>query len=370
MNLKLNREQESLQQAVREVLEKEMENVVRESEETERGYPLELWQKMAELGWMGVSFPEKYGGTEGDFMDLVLVVEELGKALVPGPFISSVACIGHAIIKHGNEEQKGNFLPAITNGNAVFAPAFIRPTIGGSYRMPEKVEKTEEGYILNGIRLFVPYAHIADWLIYDAQIDNGSTVLLVNTNSPGVSSSIIPTIACDKLNEVTLENVMVSRAYVLGEPKKGIEIINTIEEVGALMNSAYILGLIERVLKMSVAYAKQRIQFDKLIGSFQIIQHQWADMATDVDEVKYLTYQAAWKLSQGVLARKEIAMAKARASDAARRVSLLGTKIHGGICITVEHDMQLYFRKAKAAEIAFGDGDFQREVVAREMGLF
>jgi alkylation response protein AidB-like acyl-CoA dehydrogenase len=140
-------------------------------------------------------------------------------------------------------------------------------------------------------------------------------------------------------------------------------------EWGALFQSAFILGLLEKVLEMTVAYAKQREQFGSLIGSFQAIQHQCADMATEIDKVKYLTYHAAWKLSNQLPAKSEISMAKARASDASRTVCLQGIKVHGGIGITEEHDMQLYFRRAKVAEVAFGDGDFHREIVAQQMGL-
>jgi alkylation response protein AidB-like acyl-CoA dehydrogenase len=156
---------------------------------------------------------------------------------------------------------------------------------------------------------------------------------------------------------------------VLGGVGRGEEIMRKINEYGALAQSGFILGLLEQVLKMTVEYAKKREQFGRLIGSFQAIQHQCADMATDIDQVKFLTYQAAWKLSQGYQTRKEISMAKARASDASRRVCLLGTKIHGGIGIIADHDMQLYFKKAKSAELAFGDGDFHREVVAQQIGL-
>jgi alkylation response protein AidB-like acyl-CoA dehydrogenase len=358
-----------LQQAVREVLEKEAENLARESEETEKGYSVALWRKMADLGWMGVGFPEEYGGTGGDFLDLVLLVQELGRKLVPGPFIPSVACSGHAILMYGSEPQKRAFLPGITAGNLLFSPAFARPAGMNGNDGKEQVREIGDGHVVSGTRLFVPYAHVADWFIYGAQVDKAPTLFLVNAGAPGVNCSILPTIACDKQGEVVMENVSVRQTDVLGGVGNGKEIIDKIEEWGALLESAYILGLIQQVLKMSVAYAKQRVQFDKPIGSFQAIQHQCADMATDVDEVNFLTYHAAWELSRGMPAAKEISMAKARASDAARRISLLGTKIHGGIGITVEHDMQLYFRRAKAAEVAFGDGDFHREVVARQMGL-
>jgi alkylation response protein AidB-like acyl-CoA dehydrogenase len=169
--------------------------------------------------------------------------------------------------------------------------------------------------------------------------------------------------------EVSLDGTEVSKSGVLGEIGKGKEIVSKIMEWGALANSAFITGMLEQVLKMAVEYAKEREQFDRKIGSFQAIQHQCADMATDIDQVKFLTYQAAYKLSEEVPAEKEISMAKAWASDASRRVCLLGVKIFGGTGVSEEHDMQLYFRRAKAAEQAFGDGDFHREIVAQQLGL-
>jgi alkylation response protein AidB-like acyl-CoA dehydrogenase len=173
----------------------------------------------------------------------------------------------------------------------------------------------------------------------------------------------------DKLCEVVLEETQVSQSNILGAPGKGEEILRNVKDWGALAYSAFIAGMLEKVLSMAIKYAKEREQFGKLIGSFQAIQHQCADMATEVDKVKLLTYHAAWKLSNQMPATKEIAMAKARASDASRHVGLYAIKVHGGIGIMEEYDLQLYFRRLKASELAFGDGDFQREIVARELGL-
>jgi len=370
MNFSLDKEQAAIQNAVREFLAKEAKNLAREAEEIEEGYSRELWQKMADLGWMGVSFPEEYGGSEGDFLDLVLILEEMGKVLVPGPFIPSVICSGHVILKYGSEVQRREFLPKLTNGSLVVIPALIKPVAYGTEgSIKEQVDVKDGDYILSGMRLFVPYAHLAGWFIYRAMSDKGNTLFLVDAKSPGVSYTVFDTIASDRQGEVVLENVKVPKANVLGKEGEGEKILREINEWGAVSHCGYILGLLEQVLKMSVEYAKQRVQFEKPIGSFQVIQHQCADMATDIDEVKFLTYQAAWTLSKKLSAAKEISMAKAQASDACRRVSLLGVKIHGGLGIIIDQDMQLYFRRAKAAELAFGDGDFHREIVAQQLGL-
>lgn len=370
MNFSLDKEQAAVQNAVRELLSKEGKTIAREAEKTKEGYSPEFWRKMADLGWMGVSFPEEYGGSGGDFLDLILILEEMGKALIPGPFIPSVICSGHAILKYGDEAQRDEFLPNITNGNLVVIPVLTGP-VSDMYQVPikDQVEMKGGDYILSGVRLFVPYAHLAEWFIYLAISDQKETLFLVNAKSFGVSYSVLDTIASDGQCELVLDNVRVPKTNVLGKEGDGRKMLVEINDWGSVSYCAFILGLLEQVLKMSVEYAKQRVQFEKPIGSFQVIQHQCADMATDIDEVKFLTYNAAWILSKGTSARKEISIAKARASDACRRVSLLGVKIHGGLGIIIDQDMQLYFRKAKAAELAFGDADFHREIIAQQLNL-
>jgi alkylation response protein AidB-like acyl-CoA dehydrogenase len=370
MDFGLTEEEEAIQKAVREFLTKEAKGIAREAEETEEGYSTVLWQKMVDLGWMGVSFPEEFGGSGGNFIDLVVLLEEMGRALVPGPFIPAIVCSGHAILKYGNEIQKREFLTKLIKGKHLIAPAIIEPVSStGEDIIKDKVQVKAKDYILTGRRLFVPYAHLADWVIYGAETHEGRTLFLVDAKSPGVHCTSLKTIASDKQCEVVLDGVRVPEKNILGERGRGEEIIREINGVGALSQSGFILGLLDQVLRMTVEYAKKREQFGRPIGSFQVIQHQCADMATDIDEVRFLTYQAAWELSEQIPASKGISMAKARASDASRRVCLLGIKIHGGIGIVVDYDMQLYFRKAKAAELAFGDGDCHREIIAQQLGL-
>ena len=191
----------------------------------------------------------------------------------------------------------------------------------------------------------------------------------MDAKSPGISYEALKTIASDHQVEIAFENVKVSAANVLGEENGGWAIVEKIAEWGAAGKCAEMVGGAQQVLEMSVEYAKQRVQFGRPIGSFQAIQHHCANMVTDVDGSRYIAYEAIWRVSEGMEASKEVSMAKAWVSDAYRRVCALGHQIHGGIGFTKEHDMQLYFRRAKAAELAFGDGDYHRELVAQHLGI-
>ncbi len=347
-------------------LEREAKNLFRKVEKTYEGYSPEVWQKMANLGWLGIVFPEEYGGFGGSFLDLVLLVEEMGKHLFPGPFISTVIS-GLSILRYGNKLQKDKFLPGLIEGKLVISPAVIQPDTSAS---EEEVKVKDGCYVISGTRLFVPFAHMAHFFLYGVDItEDGKALFLIDARSSGITRTPLDSIGGDKPCELILKEVEVSEGSLLGVRGNGQEIIREMNDWGALLESAYILGMLEQVLKMAIGHAKEREQFGRKIGSFQAIQHQLADMKTSIDQLKFLTYEAAWKISQNGKARKEISMAKAWASDSARKVCLLGVKIHGGMGVCEEHDMSLYFRKAKSCEVLYGDGDFHREIVAQELGL-
>lgn len=350
-------------------LEKEVKNLIREIEKSDSGYSPELWRKMAELGWLGIVFPEKYGGIEGDFTDLVLLVEEMGKALFPGPFGATLIS-GLAILEYGNEIQKDQFLPDLIAGNSLIASALMLPDPAmGAITMDEKIVIKDDHFIISGTRLFVPFAHVADYLLYSADTDQGPVILLIDNKTPGITTTCMDSIGANKPCEIILEDVVVPISSLLGEMGQGTRIVNKLQSWGALTESAYITGMLEQVVKMTVEYAKEREQFEKKIGTFQAIQHKCSDMITDVDQSKLLTYEAAWKLSHKMPATIDISMAKSWASDASRRVSFMGVMLHGGNGVSEEYDMQLYFRRAKSSEVTFGDGDFHREIIAQELGL-
>ncbi len=374
MKLTLTEEQEMLKKTALDFLaDKCPKTFVKQMEESETGYSKELWQEMAELGWMGLAFPEKYGGGDMNFLDLAVLLEEMGRACLPGPFFSTVVLGGLPILDVGSEEQKQEHLPKLIRGEEIFTLALTEPGYQNYDASSVTVEATPDdgNYIINGTKLFVPDAHIADYLLCVARTkpENGITIFLADTKNPRINCTILKTIAGDKLCEVVFDQMPVPKANILGQLNQGWSAVQKIIERAAVGKCCEMVGNIQRVLEMTVDYAKERKQFDRPIGSFQIIQHYCADMATDIDGARFSTYQAAWMLSEGLPCTKEVAIAKAWISEASQRVVALAHQIHGAIGVTIEHDLNFYTRRAKAAELAFGDANFYREMVAREMGL-
>jgi alkylation response protein AidB-like acyl-CoA dehydrogenase len=197
----------------------------------------------------------------------------------------------------------------------------------------------------------------------------GITLFLVDANNPGITITPLKTISGDKQAEVELKDARVPATAVVGQVDKGWETISRILGLAAIGKCAEMLGGADRVLEMTTEYVKERVQFGRPIGSFQAVQHHCANMATDVEGCRYVAYQAAWRVSERLPAEREVAIAKAWVSDAYRRVCALGHQSHGAIGFTKEYDLQLFTRRAKVAEVAYGDTDFHREQVAAGLGL-
>ena len=376
MNFTFAEEQEMLKKMARDFLtDKCPKTVVKQMQESESGYSPELWQEMAGLGWLGLALPEKYGGTEMSFLDLTVLLEEMGRACLPGPFISTVILGALPILESGTEEQKQKYLPDISAGKTIFTLALTETV--GSYDaafITAKAIPDKDGYIINGSKLFVPDANVADFMLCVARTDDkaapdkGLTVFIVDAKSQGISHTVLKTIAHDKLCEVVFKGVKVSKDSILGKPNQGWEVVQKIMQKAMVAKCAQTLGGLQQMVDMTVAYAKERVQ-GKVIGSFQVVQHYCAMMATDVDGSRYSTYQAAWMLSQGLPCVTEVVIAKAWANEAYLRVSTLAHQIHGAIGCTIDHDLQYYTRQGAAAALTFGSGDYCREIVAQEMGL-
>jgi len=377
MNLALSEEQEMLKTMARDFLTNKLpKTVVKEMEESEQGYSPELWKEMAGLGWMGLALPEKYGGSGMSFLDLAILLEEMGRACLPGPYFSTVVLGGLTILDTGSEEQKEKYLPKIASGEKIFTLALTEPSARyDADAIETKATATQDGYIINGTKLFVPDAHVADYILVVARTEekakgeDGITIFIVDAKSPGRSHTVLKTIANDKLCEVVFNNVKVPKENILGKLNQGWKEVEKIIRRAAVAKCCEMVGCIQQALDMTISYAKERKQYDRPIGSFQVIQHYCADMATDVDGTRLSTYQAAWMLSEGFTCTREVAIAKAYAGEACQRVMALAHQIHGAIGVTIDHDLQYYTRRAKAAEVSFGDASFYREIVAREMGL-
>jgi len=374
MKFTLTEEQEMLRKTARDFLtDKCPKSFVKQMEESETGFSRELWEQMAELGWMGLVFPEKYGGGDMSFLDLAVLLEEMGRACLPGPFFSTVVLGGLPILFSGREEHKQEYLPKIINGEKFFTLALTEPGYHNYDASSVTVEAARQDgtYIISGPKLFIPDAHIADYVLCVARTlpQNEVITFIVDGKNPKIKYTVLKTIAGDKLCEVIFNQVPVPEASVLEQVNQGWDAMQKTIQRAAVGKCCEMVGNIQRVLEMTVEYAKDRKQFGRPIGSFQAIQHYCADMATDVDSARFSTYQAAWMLSEGLPCTKEVAIAKAWIGEASQHIFALAHQIHGAIGATIEHELNYYTRRAKAAEIVFGDANFYREVVAKEMGL-
>jgi len=377
MDIGLSEEQEILKASARDFLATECpKKLVKELDESDKGYSPELWRKMAELGWMGLVFPEEYDGGGGTFRDLVVLLEEMGYNILPGPFFSTIVLGGLPILKAGSEEQKKKFLSRIARGELILTMALTEPTASyDASAIAVKASPRNSEYSINGTKLFVTDANVADYLLCVARTketanpQTGITIFVVDAKTPGIKCTLLETLARDKQNEVVFDNVNVAKENIVGGLDQGWPVIQDTLEKAAVAKCAEMVGGAQAALEMAVNYAKERIQFNRPIGTFQAVQHYCANMVTDVDGARYITYEAAWKLSEGLPATKSVAMAKAWVGDAYQRVTMLGQQIFGGIGFTMDHDMHLYYRRARAGAIAFGNSNFHREVVAKELGL-
>ena len=378
MDLGLNEEQRMLRDFARDFLEKECpESLVRAAEEDEKGYVPDLWRKMADQGWQGLIIPEEHGGAGMSFLDLTILLEEFGRFLVPGPFISTVVLGALPILEAGSPQQKESLLPRIAQGELIMTLALLEPSARlGPDGVALAARREGDSFVLRGTKLFVPDAHISDLLLVAARTrpsadpSYGVTLFLVDAKSPGIRYQLLKTIGGDRQCEVTFEDVAVPQDRVLGEVDRGWPVVQSVVQKATVAWSAYLLGVAQMDFDITVQYAKDRVQFGRPIGSFQAIQHKCADMAIDVDGCRFITYRAAWAMAEGDPdAEMWASMAKAWVSEASQRVVAEGQQIHGGIGFTKEYKIQLYFRRQKMAELMFGDADYHRERVAELMGL-
>ena len=374
MNYDLNEEQSILKEAAHKFLTKECKSeFVREMAEDEKGFTSELWQKMSEIGWMGLLIPEKYGGAGMDFLYLAVLLSEMGYFCLPGPFFSSVVLGGLTLLEAGSDQQKAEILPDLANGKRMMTLAWIEEDgTGFAEGIKLTADLQDDHYVLSGTKLFVPDAHVADTIICAGRTTEdpaGISLFLVDAKSPGISVELLDTLAGDKQCEVVFERVTAPKENLLGGPDIGWPILKKVLLMSGVAKSAEMIGGAQRVLEMAVDYVKIRTQFGRLVGAFQAVQHHCANMLTYSDTIKYMTYAAAWRIGAGLSFEKEASMCKAWVSDSHRKLVALGHQVLGGIGFMEEHDLQLYFKRAKAAEQMFGDAEFHREMVAQEMGL-
>ena len=349
MEFDLDADQKALRDAARAFLEREAPIAyARAMMDDERGYRDDVWRKMADLGWMALPFPEDAGGVGQGFVALAILLSEMGRVVLPGPYFSTVVLAGQAIAEAGTDAQRKELLPAIAAGEliAAFADA------GSS------VSATQDGerFSLDGEARFVLDGATAQKVVVSA--DDG---LFVADAAPATAVDVLD--ATRKVAHLRFNGTAAER---LGDRADAARAKQRVLDRACVGLAAEMLGAAERVTELAVDYAKQRVQFDRPIGSFQAVKHRAADMHMDVESIRNAVYYAAWAIERDHPdASLAASMAKAYASDGFRRVSSSGIQVHGGIGFTWEHDMHLYFKRAKASEVAFGSADFHRERMAR-----
>ncbi len=376
MNYDLNEEQEMLKDSARKFLADSCNgDFIKEMKADPKGYTEEMWGKMAELGWMSILIPEEYEGLGGSFLDMTVLVRELGYSCLPGPFFST-AVVGTIILKElGTEAQKKELLPKVAWGNHKLALAFVEEEGINDARGIHLTAIKEGGeYLLNGTKIFAQDANVADTIIVVARKpgsvgENGINILLVDAKVAGLTINPLHATSGLKFNEVVFDNVRVPEANLMGNPDQAWPAFSDIMLKCAVLRAAEMSGGAEKVLQFSANYAKERVQFGKPIGAFQAVAHHCANIWTESDTLNLLMYQAAWRISEGLDYKREAAICKGYGSDAYRRLLKLAAQVLGGTGFCEEHDFHLYCERGKVAELDFGDGDFHRELWAQVMGL-
>jgi len=354
MEFGLNESQEILRDSARSFFAGECPmSEVRRLMETDTAYDPALWRKLSEQGYTGIIFREEYGGVGLGKVELILLMEEAGRALLPGPFFSTVVFGGSLIDAVATTEQKRKYLAPICRGEARAAVAILEGTASWDLK---DIRMVGAGGRLSGKKLFVPDAAVADWILVLAH--NG--VFLVEKGAPGLTISAMDTMDLTrKLYAVQFHDTPAERLADLAAAMPAIDVATA-----ALV--AEMVGGMQRTLDMTVEYAKTRKQFGKTIGTFQAVQHQCADMYLETESSRSAAYYAAWTLQENMPdAATAVSIAKSYASDAGRTVGNRGIQIHGGMGFTWENDLHLYYRRAKASETTFGDATFHRERLAR-----
>jgi len=375
LNLDFTEEQQMLRASAKAFLATECpKKKVRELEESENGFDRHLWQKMADLGWLGLIIPEKYGGAGAELTSLLVLFEEIGRNILPSPLFSTEVLGALPILQHGSEVLKQSILPRITRGEAIVTFAILEPSVDYEPAgTTARAQRRSGGYYINGTKLLVNDASVANYFLVPARTahradpKSGITVFLVDAKKPGIKVELMSTIGLDKQCEVVFSNVAVSRSDVLGEAGQGWGILERTLDQAAVLKCAESVGAMEAVLEMTASFAKERVQYGKTIASFQVIQHYLANMSARTLTAKGMTYRAAWMVQENLPCTAQVSAAKAWVNEAYKFVTERAVQIHGAIGLTRDHDVGLYYRRAKAADVIFGDSDYHYERIARRL---
>jgi alkylation response protein AidB-like acyl-CoA dehydrogenase len=375
MQFDFNEEQKLFRDASRKFLEAECPTTfVRTFMEHEAAQDPAFWKKLAELGWIGMLIPEAYGGVDGTLTDMIVVAEEMGRSVMPGPFYATAVTGATLLVLAGTEDQKNDYLPKVAEGEHLLTLA-VRESDGAfESRSIQTVAEPGQGlFTLRGEKRFVPDAHVADTVIVAARTtrgsapDRGISLFLVDSKSEGLRVEQMASVdRSRRICRVLMDNVVVEESNLLGEIDQAWPPIERATEVTHVPCCCELVGLAEKTLEMVVEYLKVRVQFDRPIGLFQALQHRCADLMVGIELGKSLAYYACYATEKNLPdAPVALAMAQAYCSEMARHTVSDGIQLFGGIGFTWEHDIHLYQRRAISLSLNMGTVEEHREKVAK-----
>lgn len=368
-------EQELFRREARRLLDEKCPlQEVRRLAESPEGYSPELLKQIGELGWLGLTLPEEYGGAELQWIDLALLLEEAGRSLFPSP-LNSCALAAHAILASGSDAQKQAWLPALSRGDAIGTVALAEESgVFGAEAIELRGERRGGDWVLDGVKCFVTDPEAADFFIVAfrcGDADEDLALAIVEAEAPGVSTQSFPMLdATKRLGNLVLEGVRIPAEAILQESGAARQAIVRLFDCGAVAVTAELLGASQAALDLTVEYAKNRLQFGSPIGRFQGVKHPLAEMYVQVESARSLLYYAAWAIdAEPAQVSFAVSRAKAYASDAFVRIGVDGVQLHGTLAFTDEYDMQLYLKRSKWALPMFGDSDYHYDRLLRLRGL-
>src|SRR4249919_1901534 len=371
MNFAFSEEQEELRKTVRSFLEsKSPESEVRRLMDTEDGYDPAVWSQMGEqMGLQGLAIPEEFGGSGYSFVELGVVLEEMGRALLCAPYFSTVVLAANTLLQSGDDAAKKDFLPGIAAGETIATLAFTEPS-GKWDESGITMEATQQGdgWVLNGTKMFVIDGHTADLVIVAARTPAGVSLFSVVGDAPGLTRTSLSTM--DQTRKQAKLEFAGTPATLIGTEGEGWTVLDRVLDLAAVGLAAEQVGGAQKVLEMAVEYAKVRVQFGRPIGSFQAIKHKCADMLLEVESAKSAAYYGMWCAAEMNDELPSVAsLAKDYCSEAYFHATAENIQIHGGIGFTWEHPAHLYFKRAKSSELLFGDPTYHRELLAQRIGI-
>lgn len=369
MDLKFTDEQDMLRETARALCrDASGTGVVRQMENDSIGVPEKLWAGMKEAGLTGILVPEDYGGTGLDLLSCVVIYEELGRALAPGPHFGSAVMSVLAVRQGGSAAQKAALLPGLASGESIVAPAWLEPDRGyGPDGVQLAARRDGKRYRLTGVKRHVFHAKAASKLLVLARTSmgpKGVDLFLVEASAPGLSLEQQRSMASDTQYRIAFDSVAAER---LGTAGSGWQTWDAAMCRGIVLLAAFAAGGATRALEITLQYSKDRQQFGKPIGAFQALAHYMADASPVAEGAKLLAYEAAWAHDQGKDARRLAAMAKLFCCKAFRDITHMAQQVHGGIGFTLDYDIQLFYRRAKQLQLNWWDSRYLEEIIAADV---